>query len=172
MSRFPIPVALLALAGGLAAVPLAAQEAVSPAARAAMATITEADVARRIGIIAHDSMGGRNTPSRGLDLTAAWIASEFRRFGPGKLLIDALVRYAVDARLERFEFLGDDEPWKREWANAVRECHRVEVFDRTPLGVAARGAVAFYRRWARPSLKHVLHRVRRFTASRPTHAAG
>jgi len=47
----------------------------------AVNSITEADVAHRVGIIAHDSMGGRNTPSRGLELTAQWVADEFARFG-------------------------------------------------------------------------------------------
>src|SRR4030095_14955684 len=56
---------------------LAAQ---SPAAKGA-ATITEADVKRRIFIIAHDSMGGRDTPSPGLEKTATYIGSEFKRFG-------------------------------------------------------------------------------------------
>jgi hypothetical protein len=51
-----------------------------PVARAS-ATITADDVARRIGIIAHDSMLGRDTPSRGLDLTARYVADQFRRFG-------------------------------------------------------------------------------------------
>jgi hypothetical protein len=57
--------------------PLAAQSAATRAA----GTITQADVARRVGIIAHDSMMGRDTPSRGLDLTAQYVASEFKRFG-------------------------------------------------------------------------------------------
>ena len=57
--------------------PLAAQSGPSRAA----ATITPADVSKRIGIIAHDSMMGRDTPSRGLDLTAQYVASEFRKFG-------------------------------------------------------------------------------------------
>ena len=35
----------------------------------------------RIGIIAHDSMGGRNTPSPGLTRTAEYIAREFKRLG-------------------------------------------------------------------------------------------
>lgn len=52
----------------------------APVVRAA-ATITEADVARRVEIIAHDSMMGRDTPSRGLELTAQYIADEFKRFG-------------------------------------------------------------------------------------------
>jgi len=56
----------------------AAQQA---GAQAAAATITEADYMRRVGVIAHDSMAGRDTPSPGLNATAAWIASEFQRFG-------------------------------------------------------------------------------------------
>jgi hypothetical protein len=62
-----------------AATPLPAQTA-APLARAA-ATITQADVAHRIGVIADDSMMGRDTPSRGLDLTARYVADQFRRFG-------------------------------------------------------------------------------------------
>jgi len=48
---------------------------------AAAASITEADVMRRVGVIAHDSMMGRDTPSRGLELTAQYIANEFKRIG-------------------------------------------------------------------------------------------
>jgi len=44
-------------------------------------TITEADYVRRVGIMADDSMMGRDTPSPGLDMTAAYIASEFERMG-------------------------------------------------------------------------------------------
>ncbi|HEX4934180.1 MAG TPA: M28 family peptidase, partial [Gemmatimonadaceae bacterium] len=47
----------------------------------ASSTITEDDVRRRIHVIADDSMGGRDTPSRGLDLTARYVAAEFARFG-------------------------------------------------------------------------------------------
>jgi hypothetical protein len=47
----------------------------------AAATISGRDVARRIGIIADDSMLGRDTPSRGLDLTAQYVADQFRQFG-------------------------------------------------------------------------------------------
>lgn len=57
--------------------PLAAQSGLTQAA----GTITQADVARRVGIIAHDSMMGRDTPSRGLDLTAEYVAGEFKKFG-------------------------------------------------------------------------------------------
>ena len=55
--------------------------AAQSAAQRAAATITAADIKSRIFIIAHDSMGGRNTPSPGLEKTAAYIAAEFKRFG-------------------------------------------------------------------------------------------
>jgi hypothetical protein len=70
---------LVALGLALVAGPLRAQTA-APRDRAA-ATITRADVARHIGVIAADSMLGRDTPSRGLDLTAQYVADQFRRFG-------------------------------------------------------------------------------------------
>jgi Peptidase family M28 len=59
--------------------PAAAQTA--PARSAAVSSITAADVARRIGIIADDSMMGRDTPSRGLELTAQYVADQFQSFG-------------------------------------------------------------------------------------------
>ena len=67
--------ALLVLAVPMA---LAAQQ---PGLEQAAATITPDDYAWRVGVIAHDSMQGRDTPSLGLDKTAEWIASEFRRMG-------------------------------------------------------------------------------------------
>src|SRR5262249_9663273 len=48
---------------------------------AAAASINALDMQRRIGIIADDSMRGRDTPSRELNQVAAYIASEFHRFG-------------------------------------------------------------------------------------------
>jgi hypothetical protein len=44
-------------------------------------TISAADFAWRVGVMAHDSMQGRLTPSPGLDMTAEWVASEFGRLG-------------------------------------------------------------------------------------------
>lgn len=63
------------------ALPLFAQNGQNGRVASAAATITEDDFAWRVGVIAHDSMQGRNTPSPGLDKTAEWIASEFRRLG-------------------------------------------------------------------------------------------
>jgi hypothetical protein len=47
----------------------------------AAASITPASTLDRIGVIAHDSMGGRNTPSRGLDMTAEYFVSKYREWG-------------------------------------------------------------------------------------------
>jgi len=67
----------LVLLGLMAAVPAAAQSAQVGASN----TITQQDVIRRINIVADDSMMGRDTPSPGLEKTAAYVAGEFRRLG-------------------------------------------------------------------------------------------
>jgi hypothetical protein len=78
--------------------PLSAQMA-PPLARAA-ASITPRDVAQRIGIIADDSMMGRDTPSRGLEQTAQYVAAQFRQFElrPGGDDGGWLQRYAITRR--------------------------------------------------------------------------
>ena len=72
------PLALLSLAV-LLGQPLDAQ-APGPLAAAAE-TITPADLGTRIGILAHDSMLGRATPSPGLESAAAYVIGELRRLG-------------------------------------------------------------------------------------------
>jgi hypothetical protein len=97
------PILTLALAA-----PLVAQQASSQVSsqrtspppepvRAAAATITEADVRRRIGVIAHDSMMGRDTPSPGLEKTARWVADQFQSFGlkPGGDSGSFIQRYTI-----------------------------------------------------------------------------
>ena len=69
---------LVALAALALPASLCAQES---SLDAAARTITEADYMRRVGVMAHDSMQGRDTPSPGLEKTAAYIASEFARVG-------------------------------------------------------------------------------------------
>ncbi|MGH7544982.1 MAG: hypothetical protein ACREKI_02235, partial [Gemmatimonadota bacterium] len=47
----------------------------------AIATITAEDVRARVGLLAHDSMRGRDTPSPELEETAQYVAGQFRAFG-------------------------------------------------------------------------------------------
>lgn len=76
-----------ALAAGLAgacADPSTAPDALqgdAPAVRQAAESISAAEFARLVGIIADDSMRGRATPSPELELTAAFIAESFRGMG-------------------------------------------------------------------------------------------
>jgi hypothetical protein len=89
----------------LLAAPLSAQQEPKPV-RDAAATITAADVERRLWIVAHDSMGGRDTPSEGLNKTAQYVADEFRRFGlkPGGENGTYFQRYAIERK--KFEVAG------------------------------------------------------------------
>ncbi len=68
----------------LCASAIAAQAPATPATSGverAVATITAEDLGAHIGVIAHDSMRGRGTPSPELNETAEWIAAEFQRSG-------------------------------------------------------------------------------------------
>jgi hypothetical protein len=91
---------LLLCLPALASAPLAATAQSRPLRRAAE-TIAQADVSRRVHLIAHDSMGGRDTPSPGLEKTAAYIAAEFRRMG--------------------LKPLGDSGTWLQRYGIRVRE---------------------------------------------------
>ncbi len=86
------------VAASLAPAPLLSQAPAPPAPAAE--TITAEDVIRHIRVIADDSMLGRDTPSRGLELTARYVADHFRRFGlkPGGDDGGFLQRYAISRR--------------------------------------------------------------------------
>src|SRR5688500_20395950 len=73
----------------------------APAVTRAAGTITEAVVRARIGIIAHDSMGGRNTPSPGLTRTAEYIAREVKWLGlkRGGDAGSYLMKYPIQQRM-------------------------------------------------------------------------
>ena len=75
MFRFVLHVAATALV----AFPLLACAQRPPAV--GEGAITEALIRRHINVIADDSMLGRNTPSRGLEMTAAYIGAQFKRLG-------------------------------------------------------------------------------------------
>jgi len=95
--RSALPAALALLA----AAPLAAQRTprgpTAAAIERAAATVTAADFLQRLGVIADDSMRGRETPSPELDKTADYIAAEFARLGlrPGGDNGTFLQRYPI-----------------------------------------------------------------------------
>lgn len=76
VSRFSLQLSLVAVA----VFPLVACSQRPPATRGE-GSITEALIRRHVNVIADDSMLGRNTPSRGLDLTANYVAAQFKRLG-------------------------------------------------------------------------------------------
>lgn len=63
-----------------------------------------------------------------------------RQFAPQKLLVQALLARAFSSGLESFEFLGEDEAWKLEWTDALRDRALLHAF-RPPLGLAEWAAV-------------------------------
>lgn len=62
--------------------------------------ITDALIRRHVFVIADDSMLGRDTPSRGLDLTANYVAAQFKRLGfkPGGDSGTFIQRYPLKSR--------------------------------------------------------------------------
>ena len=98
MKRVPLCVLLMAALASCAdtAEPSSASLAPESVGDAA-GTITADDYLRRLNVIAHDSMMGRDTPSPGLDATANWIAAEFEHMGvaPAGENGTYLQRYAI-----------------------------------------------------------------------------
>lgn len=76
----------------------------------------------------------------------------FRADAPGQLLRYLMIQRAFVEGLEAYEFLGNDEPWKLEWADTVRERRVLQAFAPTPAGRADWAAFAF----GRPLAKRVL----------------
>ena len=88
----------------------------------------------------------------------------FRRFAPGKLLVREMLADAAKCGLARFEFLGEQEPWKEEWTSTCRERVSLSAFARGPLGYG--GWLA--NRFARPPVRWLRARYSGSRASRPT----
>ena len=82
---------------------------------------------------------------------------EFASFGPGKLIRWRMIARAFSLGLERYELLGDEEPWKAEWSRGHRERLLFHAFAPGPLGRAEWAAYAF----GRPLAKRVLAAARR-----------
>ena len=58
------------------------------------------------------------------------------RYSPGSLLRRHMVKGAFDRGLRFYEFLGDDNPWKRDWTRRCRERLTIKTFSPTLLGTA------------------------------------
>ncbi len=78
---------------------------------------------------------------------------ELRRFGPGGLITYEQLARAFELGLERYEFLGTDEPYKTVWTSAAHERRVLQAFAPTPTGLAERVAFAYGRPLARRLLK-------------------
>ena len=62
--------------------------------------------------------------------------------------------------MERFEFLGADEQWKREWTRERHERLLVRTYAPTVLGGAGRRAEIVYLRYGKPLARRALGRLR------------
>lgn len=85
--RSPVMRRLILIAGGLLAVLCALEQAappkfvVTPDVAADLETIRADSLRGDLSFLASDALEGRNTPSRGLDIAAEYIAAQFRRAG-------------------------------------------------------------------------------------------
>jgi CelD/BcsL family acetyltransferase involved in cellulose biosynthesis len=82
---------------------------------------------------------------------------EYRRFAPGKLLVAFMIERAFAENLEKFDFGGEDEPFKAEWASGHRELVLLQLFAPSVRGLIEWTAYAY----GRPVAKRVVGLVRR-----------
>ncbi|HTM53589.1 MAG TPA: GNAT family N-acetyltransferase [Pirellulales bacterium] len=89
------------------------------------------------------------------DQRAFWLLKlghdpRFASCSPGMLLMRETIRYAAEAGLERYEFLGRGRDWTRPWTDTEHETLSLCVYPFGLRGVAALlvdGAAALYRKW-------------------------
>ena len=80
----------------------------------------------------------------------------YARFSPGKLLHARVIEWACGRGLRRYEFLGADEPYKRQWTSDARVLVEAAAYRTSPLGLVGWSASRF----GRPAARRVLARVR------------
>ena len=83
---------------------------------------------------------------------------KFRSFGPGKILRLDMIERAFADGLTSYEFLGDEDEWKKEWTSQVQQRLRVQVFGHGPAGQLVRAGQLY----ARPAAKRLIARVRKW----------
>jgi CelD/BcsL family acetyltransferase involved in cellulose biosynthesis len=59
----------------------------------------------------------------------------WRTEAPGMLLRQAMIGRAFERGLHRYEFLGHDDAWKREWTTSVHDQVIFQAFAPTPFGM-------------------------------------
>jgi CelD/BcsL family acetyltransferase involved in cellulose biosynthesis len=82
---------------------------------------------------------------------------DWRELAPGVLLIHDMLAWAFGRGLHTYEFLGADEGFKLGWTSGLRERLAIQVFPRSPAGVAGWCAYAY----GRPAAKRARDLVRR-----------
>ena len=76
--------------------------------------------------------------------------SAFAQCSPGLILMGETIRHAVQAGLQRYEFLGDVEPWTQVWTEHEHRCIMLDVYPYSGRGMAALAratASAWKRKW-------------------------
>ena len=76
----------------------------------------------------------------------------YARYSPGHLLVREILRWAAERGVHRYEFLGEEDTFKREWARGVRERKQLRASAPTPLGFLGHATHAY----ARPVARRVL----------------
>jgi CelD/BcsL family acetyltransferase involved in cellulose biosynthesis len=83
--------------------------------------------------------------------------AKFSPCSPGLLLMRDTIRYAAEAGLRSYEFLGKAEAWTRVWTAAEHACVSVRVYPFGVRGMAALAAdsfVAARRKWSKKDADH------------------
>lgn len=79
----------------------------------------------------------------------------FAALSPGQELHAFMIQRAFTEGLQRFDFLGKDDRWKREWASSAEVQVQLQSFRRTPPALADWAA----QRYLRPMARRVLGRA-------------
>jgi CelD/BcsL family acetyltransferase involved in cellulose biosynthesis len=82
------------------------------------------------------------------------IEPAYSRYAPGMLLTRQMLVDSFRRGLRRYEFLGQDDPYKLVWTDRIHERERLQVFPQGPLGAA--DSLAW--RHGRPLVKRLLRR--------------
>ncbi|MDP9225926.1 MAG: GNAT family N-acetyltransferase [Actinomycetota bacterium] len=80
----------------------------------------------------------------------------YRKFGPGMMLTQEMLKYAFVKRLRRYDFAGDVEGFKTEWTQSHNDRVRLQAFAPSPPGLLEYAAFAYGRRLVKP----VVNRLR------------